>query len=176
MDMRKRYEAAKKDPDLLTHEPELRLLDAQLHKTLQAANEMNCEALLKRARETWEKMEAAQASQNAEEYLTRLKEVGEILKGHHTTAIEWKEVREIMEQRGRTLERETRRIKESQTSMSQEQVLAVVEYVVDSIRMSVEKYADRIVANQILGKITADVGQLVGKPVPSAALTTRHIN
>lgn len=73
-------------------------------------------------------------------------------------------MREGLEIRRKVLESETRRIRDSQTTMSSEQILGLIKFIVDVMRQSVLKYADRIIAQQILRKITTNIGLFVSKP------------
>ena len=76
----------------------------------------------------------------------------------------WHEIREVVEQRRKLLESESKRIHKSQNSMSGEQILALIEYLVDVLRSSVSKYADRFIATKILQQVTTDIGVIVSKP------------
>ena len=76
----------------------------------------------------------------------------------------WGEIQEVVEQRRKLLESESRRIQNSQNSMSGEQILALIEYIVDVLRSSVSKYADRLIATKILQQVTNDIGVVVSKP------------
>ena len=173
MDMRKRYEASKKDQELLTHEPEIRLLDTHLHSLIQQINDAPKQDTLRRAKEIWAEFRQAKADDNTEFMEQCLERVDGVFRAEEPMLQSWGEIREVLEIRRKMLESETRRIKDSQHSMNAEQLLAIIEYLVDVIRKAVNKYADRETAKKILSQITGDIGAMVSGSVPRSAATDR---
>lgn len=175
-DLRKRYEASKRDPELLTHEPEIRLLDVHLHALVNDVVNARPKDNSAELRVLWTEMEKAQSAGDMPLMKAKLDEVGRIIMEENHEKQNWEEVREVLELRRKVLESETKRIKETSHSMGAEQLLAIIEYIVDVLRESVIKYADRIVSQQILTKVTADLRGLVSKPSNPSPRTTRLIN
>lgn len=175
-DMRKRYEQARKDPELLSHEPELRLIDSHLHELLKQAELAGSPKTLLKAQKAWEDFLLARTKDNEAMCSACLDEVGLALTDKTYDPLAWIEIREVMEGRRKILESETRRIKDKDMSMGAEQLLAIIEFIVDIIRQSVLKYADAITSQQILSQVTTNIGTLVSRPNQAQARTTRIIS
>lgn len=176
MDLRKQYEESKHDPELLSHQPELRLMDLHLQKLLSTLNTPeNLEAFV-RAREAFEEFKKSQREKNAAAMKHALDKLDLLFTVGIQSGSVWEEVREVIEQRRKLLESETRRIKDQQTTMSSEQVLALIEFIVDCLRTSVSLYVDRYLASKILDKVTNDIGAVVSKPDDASPRTARLLS
>ena len=163
-DLRKQYEESKHDTQLLSHEPDLRLMDLHLQtlvKQLDSTQSLEAFAL---AKEQWELFETAQEKGDTDESEKIKLKLRDLMHVDIPAGSLWGEIREVVEQRRKLLESESRRIQNSQNSMSGEQILALIEYIVDVLRSSVSKYADRYIATKILQQVTNDIGLIVSKP------------
>jgi len=173
MDLRKQYEESKDDPEFLSHQPDLRLMDLHLQQLLVALNKPeNMETFVK-AREAFEEFKRFQREKNAAAMKHALDKLDLLFTVGVQSGSVWNEVREVIEQRRKILESETKRIHQSSNSMSGEQILALIEYIVDVLRSSVSKYADRLIASKILQQVTTDIGVVVSRPDQASASTAR---
>jgi len=128
LDLRKQYEASKQDPQLLSHEPDLRLMDLRLQtlvKQLDSTQSLEAFAL---AKEQWELFETALEQGNTEECEKIKLKLRDLMRVGVPSGPMWIEIREVIEQRRKLLESETKRIEKASNSMSGEQILALIVY------------------------------------------------
>ena len=173
MDMRKQYEESKHDPELLSHQPDLRLMDLHLQRLLATLTQPENLEAFSRAREAFEEFKKFQREKNGPAMKHALDKVDLLFTVGIQSGSVWTEVREAIEQRRRLLESESRRIKDQQTTMSSEQVLSLIEFIVDCLRTSVSLYVDRYIASKILAKVTTDIGAIVSKPDDASPRSAR---
>ena len=129
--MRQQYEQTKHDPQLLSHEPDLRLMDLRLQGLIQNLDNTASLEAFSRAQVQWELLEAAQDRGNLQEMGRIMLRLRDLMRVTVPAGPIWEEIREVIEQRRKLLESESRRIQQSQNSMSGEQILALIEYIVD---------------------------------------------
>ena len=166
--LRKKFEQAGRDPFLLSHEPELKLLDVKLSELVQALGGSGGPHTLKALKERWQAFETARASNQtslAEVFLTQIKDV---LESDDSSSSLWQEILMVIETRRRLLESESKRLKDQQQTMQLEQLLAIIEFLVDVIRTSVNKYADPDTAQKILSEVSNSLRDLVHRPTSAA--------
>ena len=121
---------------------------------------------LKALKERWQAFERARASDNkslAEVFLTQIKDV---LESDDSSSSLWQEILTVIETRRRLLESEAKRLKDQQQTMQLEQLLAIIEFLVDVIRTSVNKYADPDTAQKILSEVSNSLRDMVHRPTP----------
>jgi hypothetical protein len=172
-DLRKQYEQTKYDPQLLSHEPDLRLMDVRLQGLIaNLANTSSLEAF-SRAQEEWEKLEQAQDQGDLIEVGRIMLRLRDLMRATVPAGQTWEVIERVTEQRRKLLESESRRIQQNSNSMSGEQILALIEYIVDVLRSSVIKYADRLIASKILNQVTTDIGVVVSRPDKAPPGTAR---
>ena len=162
--LRKKFEQAGRDPFLLSHEPELKLLDVKLGELVQGLGMSGGPRTLKALKERWQAFERARASDNkslAEVFLTQIKDV---LESDDSSSSLWQEILTVIETRRRLLESESKRLKDQQQNMGLEQLLAIIEFLVDVIRTSVNKYADPDTAQKILSEVSNSLRDMVHRP------------
>lgn len=171
--LRKQYEESKHDPQLLSHEPDLRLIDLHLQELVNKLDKEDPYKALQAIKEAWGVFQQSRTNPNIDsaECLHRVDK--EITKEHGQKEEIWAQIQEVLEMRRKILESENRRIRESQTTMSGEQCMALVEYLVECMRGSVNLYADRLLASKILQKLTADIGAIISQPSDSSPGTAR---
>jgi len=160
--IRKRYEAARKDPELLSHQAELRLIDAHLADLLQQMKDTNGPNVVRRAREAWKDLQAAQANHDNEGTAKAFDTLGEVLTKKDGNTIGWSEVRDVVDLRRKILETETRRLKDSEATLTMEQGLTMIGFLNNAIRKAVNAHTTVDIAKRILVEISRDFGRLVG--------------
>ena len=175
-DLRKQYEQSKHDPQLLSHEPDLRLMDLRLQGLIKNLDNTASLEAFSRAQVEWEKLEQAQDRGDLEEMGRVMLKLRPLMRLTVPAGPIWEEIREVIEQRRKLLESESRRIQQSSNSMSGEQILALIEYIVDVLRGSVQKYADRLIASKILNQVTTDIGVVVSRPDQASPATARLLS
>lgn len=159
-----RYQAAKADPERLSHGPEIALLDAKLDDFLQQLNKDNPQAALNAIREAWGKFEAATGNPNASPTVM-LQGVREAITQAPTEgAGVWADVTDLIEQRSRTLERETKRLQTDTHMLDAGQLLGIIELVVEIMQNSVRRYADKPTSQRILSLFTDELSRVVTSP------------
>ena len=174
--LRKQYEQTKHDPQLLSHEPDLRLMDVRLQNLLNELGKSDPRKAIETIKASWGLFQRSRTvpGMNPAEYLDK---VGEAILAHQNQANEiWDSIERVTEQRRKLLESETRRIQQNANSMSGEQILALIEYIVDVLRESVQKYADRLIASKILNQVTTDIGVVVSRPDQASPETARLLS
>lgn len=172
-DLRKIYEETKHDPQLLSHEPDLRLMDTRLHGLIQNLDNTASLEAFSRAQQEWEKLEQAQDRGDLAEMGRLMFKLRDLMRVTTPSGPIWDQIIAVTEQRRRHLESESRRIQQASNSMSGEQILALIEYIVDVLRSSVSKYADRFIATKILQQVTTDIGVVVSRPDQASPSTAR---
>ncbi len=175
-DLRKIYEQTKYDPQLLSHEPDLRLMDTRLQGLIQNLDNTASLEAFSSAQVEWGKLEQAKDSGDLEEMGRLMLKLRDLMRATAPSGPIWDEICHVTEQRRRLLESETRRIRENSNSMGSEQILALIEYIVDVIRSSVNKYADRFIASKILQQVTNDIGLVISKPDQASPRTARLLS
>lgn len=164
MDLRKRYEQSRHDPELLSHEPDLRLMDIHLQSLLKQLNKTEGLEAFAQVKKVWKEFQKAKSAKDQIAMSKGAEKIDQLFKQGVSADGIWSKIREVVETRRRILESENRRIRDSQATMSCEQVLGLVELVVDILRKSVQKYADRIIAQQILAQVSNDIEIITSKP------------
>ena len=157
-----KYEAARKDPELLSHQAELRLIDAHLGELLEQIKDCNGPDVVRRAREAWKDLQAAKANNDNEGTAKAFDVLGEVLTSTEGNTIGWSEVREVVDLRRKILETETRRLKDSEATLTIEQGLTMIGYLNSAIRKAVNAHTTVDIARLILAEISRDFGRLVG--------------
>ncbi len=172
-DLRKQYEQTKTDPQLLSNEPDLRLMDVRLQGLI--ANLDNTASLeaFSQAQVAWELLEQAQDTGNLIEMGRIMLRLRGLMRRTVPAGQVWEAIERVTEHRRKLLESENRRIHQNANSMSGEQILALIEYIVDVLRTSVQKYADRLIASKILNQVTTDIGVVVSRPDQASPSTAR---
>lgn len=171
--LRQQYEQTKHDPQLLSHEPDLRLMDLCLQGLLKNLNNTASLEAFSEAQVQWEFLEQAQDRGDLQEMGRIMFKLRDLMRRTVPSSQVWADIERVTEQRRKLLESESRRIQNSQNSMSSEQILALIEYIVDVLRTSVSKYADRLIATKILQQVTTDIGVIVSKPDKAPPGTAR---
>lgn len=170
-DLRKQYEESKHDPELVSHQPDLRLMDVHLQNLLtQLDSTKNIELFLK-ARKAWAVYEAAEKAEDDLAAVGALATVGQCFSEGIDSNSLWEEIQTTVDLRRKLCIAEARRIQASQTTMSSEQVMALIEFIVDVLRTSVNAHVSRLIASKILQKVTNDIGLVVSKPDQASAAT-----
>jgi hypothetical protein len=157
-----KYETARKDPELLSHQAELRLIDAHLGELLEKIKDCNGPDVVRRAREVWKDLQAAKANHDNEGTAEAFDTLGEVLASKEGNTIGWSEVREVVDLRRKILETETRRLKDSEATLTLEQSLTMIGFLNDAIRKAVNAHTSSDIAKLILTKVSQDFGRLVG--------------
>jgi hypothetical protein len=121
-DLRGRFDESLHDPDLKSHEPDIRLIDTRLQTLLESL-----------------------------ELLGR--DNGEI----------WDKIMALIETRRRVLESETKRVLASQTSMSAEEALALVDFIFHILQTGIQKYVDVATRDQFIAFIATEFESLVSR-------------
>lgn len=174
--LRKKFEDAGRDPFLLSHEPELKLLDVKLSELIGELGQDGGSGAFPELQKAWKELQSATLAGDESRVATCKSTLDGIFqRGMSDTGI-WRQILDCIEARRKILESESKRLKEQGQSMSVEQLLAIIEYIVDVIRESVLKYADRVTGQQILAKVTADLRTMVSKSDPSSGRTTRCLS
>jgi hypothetical protein len=171
--LRKQYEESKHDPQLLSHEPDLRLMDLRLQSLLTSIDSQASLETFSQAQIQWELLEQAQDNNDPREMGRVMLRLRALMRSTQPSGPVWNEIRDVIEQRRKLLESESRRIHQSSNSMSGEQILALIEYIVDVLRTSVSKYADRLIASKILQQVTTDIGVVISDPSSAPPGTAR---
>lgn len=78
------------------------------------------------------------------------------------THVGWPEVREVVDLRRKILETETRRLKDSEATLTMEQGLTMIGFLNSAIRKAVNAHTTVDIARRILVEISRDFGRLVG--------------
>lgn len=175
-DLRKIYEQTKHDPQLLSHEPDLRLMDTRLQGLIQNLDNTASLEAFSRAQVEWEVLEQAREAGNLIEMGRSMTRIRGLMRITVPSGPIWDQIIHVTEQRRKLLESETRRIQQASNSMSGEQILALIEYLVDVLRSSVTKYADRLIASKILQQVTTDIGVVVSRPDQASPATARLLS
>lgn len=174
-DLRRRYDASKRDAELLSHQPDLRLVDVHLQELLKQLDGKETVLALSEARRIFGEFEFARKQENHEDMDAHLEALRNVFTVGVPNETVWEDIRDVLELRRKILDTENRRIRESQTTMSSEQVLAVINYVADVLHRSVHQYANRVLARQILGKVIGDLGTIVAQPDKAPAGIARFL-
>ena len=157
-----KYEAARKDPELLSHQAELRLIDAHLGELLEQIKDCNGPDVVTRAREAFKKFQTAKGKDDAKRTEETFKELEEVLAKKEGNHVGWPEVREVVDLRRKILETETRRLKDSEATLTMEQGLTMIGFLNSAIRKAVNAHTTVDIARRILVEISRDFGRLVG--------------
>jgi hypothetical protein len=148
-------------------------MDLRLQGLIQNLDNTASLEAFSRAQVEWEKLEQAQDRGDLQEMGRVMLRLRGLMRLTVPAGPIWEEIRQVIEQRRKLLESESRRIQQSSNSMSGEQILALIEYVVDVLRGSVQKYADRLIASKILNQVTTDIGVVVSRPDQASPATAR---
>lgn len=151
-----KYLAAAKDPELLSHQDELRLLDAHLGELVEALKRHDQRNVTDEAMEAWGFFKK---DYNIK-WFQRLDE----LLGTPNTEVppEWSEIRDVVDLRKRVLESETKRLKELDGFMRKEDILIINAFTQEAIRRGVMAFVDSKLGEQIIYRIGQDLAVLVG--------------
>jgi hypothetical protein len=171
--LRKKFEEAGKDPLLLSHEPELKLLDVKISDLIGELGQGGGLEATAELQKAWKEFQAAKLAGDETRVATCISTMNGIFQRGKSVADIWQQILDCIEARRKILESESKRLKEQGQTMGVEQLLAIIEYIVDVIRQSVLKYADRDTASKILSKVTGDIGAMVSGSVPRSAATER---
>ena len=163
-DVRKKFEEAGKDQQLLSHEPELKLLDVQLDGLVGELGQGSGPEYFAHLQKSWKEYQAADSTGDEASKATSLSTMDSLIQRGGSDKDLWKEIREVIDSRRKLLEAENRRIRESQHTLTAEQIAAVIEYAVDVVDQSVKLYVDRAVARKILNKVTGDMDIVLSDP------------
>jgi hypothetical protein len=171
--LRKKFEEAGKDPLLLSHEPELKLLDVKISDLIGELGQGGGPETSAELQKAWKEFLAANVAGDEARVATCLSTMDGIFQRGNSVAGIWRQIFDCIEARRKILESESKRLKDQGQTMGVEQILALIEYLVDVIHQSVTRYADRDTAKKILSKVTTDIGAVVSGSVPRSAATMR---
>jgi hypothetical protein len=169
----KKFEEAGKDPLLLSHEPELKLLDVKLSDLIGELRQGGGPETSAKLQKAWKELQAANLAEDEARVSTCISTLEGIFQRGNSVADIWRQILDCIEARRKILESESKRLKDQGQTMGVEQLLAIIEYIVDVINKAVRKYADRDTAHKILSQITGDIGAMVSGSVPRSAATER---
>jgi hypothetical protein len=163
MNLALHYDLTGTDPELLTHTPELRLLDTRLHSLVSELGKTDPHKALEKIISAWEAFQRSRTSGEMNPAVC-LEAVGNAIKEVpiQQTYL-WGDVLEVVESRGKILERETRRIRESEHTMEAPQLIMIIEFVADIVRQAVTHYVDRTIASRILTRVSGELSGLVNR-------------
>ena len=183
MGLVERFEAAKDDPEHLSHSPEIRLIDSRLESLLKKLDATNPQVALEAIQRAWSVYEGSFISTIAAHRPSPtecLKAVEKAIKESPGDGVGiWSEVMETVEQRSKILERETKRLASDVHMLDAGQLLGIIEIVIDIMRTSVNRYADKPTAQRILTLFTDDLRKVVSDHAtgPSGAnQPIKHLN
>ena len=120
----KNFEAAYRDPELLSSRGTASLLDARLIQLLEQIREHGPAELWKDLRKTWRKLKAAHSSGDATEMQSALAEVGRIIEAGASQGDVWQQIQQIVAQRTVLVTAEHKRQVELQLVMDIQQASA----------------------------------------------------
>jgi hypothetical protein len=87
----------------------------------------------------------------------------------------WDDVITLVEARSKTLERETKRLQNSEHVLDTLQLLTIIEHIAEVVRQSVNQYADTLTARRILTRVSSEFAGLVSQPTENPAPPARRI-
>lgn len=168
------YCQAANDPELLSHQDELRLIDAHLGDLIAALTRHQDRNVTEEAIEAWAlftKAESTIEKVRGYEQLHKLLGVREA-----EFPPQWSEIREVVSLRKTILESETRRLKELDGFMRKEDILIINAFTQEAIRRGVMAFVNRELGEQIIFRIGQDLAVLVGSGVsPGFDATTGRV-
>ena len=172
----KKFEEAGRDPFLLSHVPELKLLDVKLSELVtelgQAAGPQSTTELQK----TWKEFQVANVAEDEARVATCVSTIDEILQGAISTADLWEQILGYIEARRKLLDSESKRLKDQHQTMGPDQLLAIIKFIVDVIRQALRKYVDDNTGRKILAAITNDLERVVSREVRPQKLPPHILN
>jgi hypothetical protein len=160
--MLERYRAAEADGDLLALRRDLALVDARLVDVLSRVESGESGKLWRRLQE--QATEAQHARRSGDEYAIKeaLSEPLTTIRRGHLDYAAWADVINLLDIRKKLVESERKRLVQMQQMVTSEQVMALVEGLVESVRSHVRD-------ERALGAIAADFARLLGRGDPDGA-------
>lgn len=158
-----KYHAAANDPELLSHQDELRLVDAHLGDLLESLTRHNQRNVTEEAIEAWGLFTKA----NTTTEKVRGYEVLQKLLGSREAEFPpaWSEIREVVDLRKKVLEAETKRTKELDGYIRREDQVIIQAFTIEAIQRGVLAFVDRDLGDKIIYQIGQDLAVLVGSGV-----------
>lgn len=159
-DLLAKYLAAAEDPELLSHQDELRLIDAHLGDLIEAINTCQQRNVTEEAIDAWGLFSKAKTTEDQ----TRGYQQLERLLGSRSAEYPptWGEVREVVDLRKKILQAETSRLKEIDGYMRREDVVMINIFTQEAIRRGVMAFVNSELGEQIIQQIGRDLALLVG--------------
>lgn len=158
-----KYHESANDPELLSHQDELRLVDAHLGDLVEALSRAEQRNVTEEAIDAWKLFTKAESTALKVQGYERLHALLGTRKAEHPP--QWSEIREVVDLRKKILQAETTRLKELDGFMRKEDVLIVRAFTIEAIRRGVMAFVNADLGERIIFQIGKDLEVLVGNGV-----------
>jgi len=169
-----RYQESQEDPDILSHQDDLALVDARIADLLGRTEEGEAGGLWRGMRASFHSLQVAINQKNAVSVLGILATMDSILEQGEQGWAAWDEIKSMLELRRRLAEGERKRLVEMQHVVKVEEVATLVMVIADIIRRNVDdpRVQMKVITelNRILTITRAGVGSKGGDAGADAAL------
>ncbi|MGB3330234.1 MAG: hypothetical protein WBA46_14840 [Thermomicrobiales bacterium] len=143
-----RYEAAVRDPDLLSLSDDIAVLEVRLGDMMDDLSNGDAALVGGQLKDAYSMLVSAHHEKNAGEMEDAILAIGQAIRASSKTAEQWRLMSELMEQRRKLADTERKRRVDMQTMVSAEQVYTIVKSLAEAVRSQVN---DRKMLQSILG-------------------------
>lgn len=155
-----RYEEARKDAQLLSLSDDLALLESRLCELLQALDTDDVAAQWGKALTVWQGAKEAAGAKNHAKQAEYFRELDGLLVRGADQAQQWAEIAEVMEQRRRLAETETRRLVHLQQFVTAQQVNLLVAALIRTVQTHVDDPGTR-------ARLSVELARLLHREPPA---------
>lgn len=152
-----RYEEARRDPQLLSLADDLAVLESRLCELLHALDAEEVAAQWGKALVAWQGVKSAAAVKDERKRLEHYRELDGLLTLGSGQAEQWAEIAEVMEQRRRLAETETRRLAHLQQFVTAQEINLLIAATIRTVQEHVADPGAR-------ARIAVELARLLDRP------------
>ena len=158
----KKYIDNQNDPEFLTHKSELGLVDAHIKDHYETMKNGTGPDTFQKVRQAWKDLTRAKENHDEEAVDKAFKAMEDALTGEEEHSTNLSELLDLLELRRKTLEAETRRLTNSESTLNLEQNLTLIGFLQNAVKEPIYAHTPPDVAKRILKEISASFGRMVG--------------